>query len=395
MGWKTLDQMELAGKKVLTKVDLNVPIIGNKISDNTRIKKIIPTLTHIIKNGGLPILVSHFGRPNGTRDPNYSFAKISSDIEELIGMPLIFAADCVGTAAELAVSTQKFGGVVLLENTRFHEGEMKNAISFAKSLAELADIYCNDAFSCAHRTHASTEAIAHLLPNCAGKLMEQELIALENTLTKPQRPLVAIVGGSKVSTKIDLLNNLIHKVDTLIVGGGMANTFLLAQGFFIGASLAEHALKDSALNILNSAEKAGCRILLPTDVVVAKELNVNVESFVVPVNECPEDTMILDVGPQTVDRIKESLLNSETLVWNGPLGAFEIGPFDRATTDLANFVSKLSNNNKLVSIAGGGDTLAALKNAEASNGFSYLSTAGGAFLEWMEGKKLPGITALQ
>ena len=224
--------------------------------------------------------------------------------------------------------------------------------------------------------------------------MEQELSTLENILTKPQRPLVAIVGGSKVSTKIDLLNNLIHKVDTLIVGGGMANTFLLAQGFFIGASLAEHALTDSALNILNSAEKAGCRILLPTDVVVAKELNDNVESFVVPVNECPEDTMILDVGPQTVERIKESLLNTETLVWNGPLGAFEIGPFDRATTDLANFVSKLSNNNKLVSIAGGGDTLAALKNAEASNGFSYLSTAGGAFLEWMEGKQLPGITAL-
>ena len=395
MGWKTLDQMELAGKKVLTKVDLNVPIIGNKISDNTRIKKIIPTLSHIIKNGGLPILVSHFGRPNGIRDPNYSFARISSEIEELIGIPLIFAADCVGTAAELAVSSQKFGGVVLLENTRFHEGEIKNAISFAKSLAELADIYCNDAFSCAHRAHASTEAIAHLIPNCAGKLMEQELIALENTLTKPQRPLVAIVGGSKVSTKIDLLNNLIHKVDTLVVGGGMANTFLLAQGFYIGASLAEHALKDSALNILNSAEKAGCSILLPTDVVVAKELNVNVESFVVPVNECPEDTMILDVGPQTVERIKESLLNTETLVWNGPLGAFEIKPFDRATNNLANFVSKLSNNNKLVSIAGGGDTLAALKNAEASNGFSYLSTAGGAFLEWMEGKKLPGITALQ
>ena len=395
MGWKTIDQINLAGKKVLTRVDLNVPIIGNKISDNTRIKKIIPTLSHIIQNGGLPILVSHFGRPNGIRDPNFSFAKISSDIEELIGIPLIFAADCIGTTAELAVASQKFGGVVLLENTRFHEGEMKNATSFAKSLARLADIYCNDAFSCAHRAHASTEAIAHLLPNCAGKFMEQELSTLENILTKPQRPLVAIVGGSKVSTKIDLLNNLIHKVDTLIVGGGMANTFLLAQGFFIGASLAEHALKDSALNILNSAEKAGCSILLPTDVVVAKELNVNVESFVVPVNECPEDTMILDVGPQTVERIKESLLNTETLVWNGPLGAFEIGPFDRATTDLANFVSKLSNNNKLVSIAGGGDTLAALKNAEASNGFSYLSTAGGAFLEWMEGKKLPGITALQ
>ena len=395
MGWQTLDQMELAGKKVLTKVDLNVPIVGNKISDNTRIKKIIPTLSHIIQNGGLPILISHFGRPNGIRDPNFSFAKISSDIEELIGLPLIFAADCVGTTAELAVSCQKFGEVVLLENTRFHQGEMKNASSFAKSLARLADIYCNDAFSCAHRAHASTEAIAHLLPNCAGKLMEQELSALESTLTKPRRPLVAIVGGSKVSTKIDLLNNLIHKVDTLIIGGGMANTFLLAQGFFIGASLAEHTLKDSARNILNSAEKAGCRILLPIDVVVAKELKVNVKSFVVQVNECPKASMILDVGPQTVERIKESLLNTETLIWNGPLGAFEITPFDRATSDLANFVSRLSNNNKLVSIAGGGDTLAALKNAEASSGFSYLSTAGGAFLEWMEGKKLPGITALQ
>ena len=395
MGWKTLDQMELSGKKVLTKVDLNVPIVENKISDNTRIKKIIPTLSHIIKNGGLPILVSHFGRPNGTRDPNFSLAKISSDIEELIDIPLIFAADCVGTTAELAVSSQKFGGVVLLENTRFHPGEMKNATSFAKSLAGLADIYCNDAFSCAHRAHASTEAIAHLLPNCAGRLMEQELRALENTLTKPKRPLVAIVGGSKVSTKIDLLNSLINTVDTLIVGGGMANTFLLAQGFFIGASLAEHALKESARNILNSAEKAGCRILLPTDVVVARELNVNVESFVVPVKECPEASMILDVGPQTVERIKKSLRTTETLIWNGPLGAFEIKPFDRATNDIASYVSKLSNNSKLVSIAGGGDTLAALKNAEASYGFSYLSTAGGAFLEWMEGKKLPGITALQ
>ena len=395
MGWKTLDQMELSGKKVLTKVDLNVPIVENKISDNTRIKKIIPTLSHIIKNGGLPILVSHFGRPNGTRDPNFSLAKISSDIEELIDIPLIFAADCVGTTAELAVSSQKFGGVVLLENTRFHPGEMKNATSFAKSLAGLGDIYCNDAFSCAHRAHASTEAIAHLLPNCAGRLMEQELRALENTLTKPKRPLVAIVGGSKVSTKIDLLNSLINTVDTLIVGGGMANTFLLAQGFFIGASLAEHALKESARNILNSAEKAGCRILLPTDVVVARELNVNVKSFVVPVKECPEASMILDVGPQTVERIKKILRTTETLIWNGPLGAFEIKPFDRATNDIASYVSKLSNNSKLVSIAGGGDTLAALKNAEASYGFSYLSTAGGAFLEWMEGKKLPGITALQ
>jgi phosphoglycerate kinase len=395
VGWKTLDQMELAGKKVLTRVDLNVPIAGKKISDNTRIKKIIPTLSHIIKNGGLPILVAHFGRPNGKRDPNFSFAKISANIEELIDAPLIFAADCVGTTAELAVTSQKPGGVVLLENTRFHEGEVKNSTTFAKSLARLADIYCNDAFSCAHRAHASTEAVAHLLPNCAGKLMEQELHALENALKKPQRPLAAIVGGSKVSTKLDLLNNLIHKVDTLIVGGGMANTFLLAQGFFIGASLAEHEMKDSALVILNSAEKAGCRILLPTDAVVAKEFNADADYCVVPINECPKDSMILDVGPQTVEQIKETLLNSKTVIWNGPPGAFEVKPFNRATNDLANFISKLSNAKKLVSIAGGGDTLAALNNTEASNGFSYLSTAGGAFLEWMEGKILPGIAALQ
>ena len=296
MRWKTLDQMELAGKKVLTRVDLNVPIAGKKISDNTRIKKIIPTLDHIIKNGGIPILVAHFGRPNGKRDQNFSFAKISADIEELIDAPLIFAADCVGTTAELAVASQKPGGVVLLENTRFHDGEEKNCISFAKSLAGLADIYCNDAFSCAHRAHASTEAVAHLLPNCAGKLMEQELRALESILTKPQRPLTAIVGGSKVSTKLDLLNNLIHKVDTLIVGGGMANTFLLAQGFFIGTSLAEHKMKDSARIILNSAEKAGCRILLPTDAVVAKELNTNADICVVPINECPKASMILDLS---------------------------------------------------------------------------------------------------
>ena len=395
MGWKTLDQMELAGKKVLTRVDLNVPITGKKISDNTRIKKIIPTLSHIIKNGGVPILVAHFGRPNGKRDPNFSFAKISANIEELIDAPLIFAADCVGTTAELAVTSQKPGGVVLLENTRFHEGEVKNSTTFAKSLARLADIYCNDAFSCAHRAHASTEAVAHLLPNCAGKLMEQELHALENALKKPQRPLAAIVGGSKVSTKLDLLNNLIHKVDTLIVGGGMANTFLLAQGFFIGASLAEHEMKDSALVILNSAEKAGCRILLPTDAVVAKEFNADADYCVVPINECPKDSMILDVGPQTVEQIKETLLNSKTVIWNGPPGAFEVKPFNKATNDLANFISKLSNAKKLVSIAGGGDTLAALNNTEASNGFSYLSTAGGAFLEWMEGKILPGIAALQ
>jgi phosphoglycerate kinase len=395
VGWKTLDQMELAGKKVLTRVDLNVPITGKKISDNTRIKKIIPTLSHIIKNGGVPILVAHFGRPNGKRDPNFSFAKISANIEELIDAPLIFAADCVGTTAELAVTSQKPGGVVLLENTRFHEGEVKNSTTFAKSLARLADIYCNDAFSCAHRAHASTEAVAHLLPNCAGKLMEQELHALENALKKPQRPLAAIVGGSKVSTKLDLLNNLIHKVDTLIVGGGMANTFLLAQGFFIGASLAEHEMKDRALIILKSAEKAGCRILLPTDAVVAKEFNADADYCVVPINECPKDSMILDVGPQTVEQIKETLLNSKTVIWNGPPGAFEVKPFNRATNDLANFISKLSNAKKLVSIAGGGDTLAALNNTEASNGFSYLSTAGGAFLEWMEGKILPGIAALQ
>ena len=395
MRWKTLDQMELAGKKVLTRVDLNVPIAGKKISDNTRIKKIIPTLAHIIKNGGIPILVAHFGRPNGKRDPNYSFAKISADIEELIDAPLIFAADCVGTTAEFAVASQKPGGVVLLENTRFHDGEEKNSISFAKSLAGLADIYCNDAFSCAHRAHASTEAVAHLLPNCAGKLMEQELRALESILTKPQRPLTAIVGGSKVSTKLDLLNNLIHKVDTLIVGGGMANTFLLAQGFFIGTSLAEHKMKDSARIILNSAEKAGCRILLPTDAVVAKELSTNADICVVPINECPKDFMILDIGPHTVEKIKEILQNSKTVIWNGPPGAFEVKPFDGATNELANFVSMLSNEKKLVSIAGGGDTLAALNNAEASNGFSYLSSAGGAFLEWMEGKILPGIAALQ
>ena len=290
--------MELEGKRVLTRVDLNVPIKDEKISDDTRIKKIIPTLSHIIKRGGLPILVAHLGRPNGQRNPNLSFAKISADIEKLIGLPLIFAADCIGTAAQLAVTSQKTGGVVLLENTRFYEGEEKNSVSFAKSLAKLADIYCNDAFSCAHRAHASTEAIAHLLPNCSGKLMEQELLSLETALTKPERPLTAIVGGSKVSTKLDLLNNLIQKVDTLIVGGGMANTFLLAKGISIGASLAEHAMKNNARMILDTAQKVGCKILLPSDVVVAKELNSDVESFVVPVTDCPSELMILDVGPK-------------------------------------------------------------------------------------------------
>ena len=395
MGWKTLDQMELEGKRVLTRVDLNVPIKDEKISDDTRIKKIIPTLSHIIKRGGLPILVAHLGRPNGQRNPNLSFAKISADIEKLVGLPLIFAADCIGTAAELAVTSQKTGGVVLLENTRFHEGEEKNCIAFAKSLAKLADIYCNDAFSCAHRAHASTEAIAHLLPTCSGKLMEEELQSLETTLTKPERPLTAIVGGSKVSTKLDLLNNLIQKVDTLIVGGGMANTFLLAKGFSIGASLAEHKMKNNACMILDTAQKVGCKILLPSDVVVAKQLNSDVENFVVPVTDCPSNLMILDIGPKTLENAKGILVNSKTIIWNGPLGAFEIKPFDQATNILANFVSNLSYNEKLISIAGGGDTLAALNNAEASDGFSYLSTAGGAFLEWMEGKKLPGIAALE
>ena len=317
------------------------------------------------------------------------------DIEKLIGLPLIFAADCIGTTAELAVTSQKTGGVVLLENTRFHEGEEKNSIAFAKSLAKLADIYCNDAFSCAHRAHASTEAIAHLLPTCSGKLMEEELQSLETTLTKPERPLTAIVGGSKVSTKLDLLKNLIQKVDTLIVGGGMANTFLLAKGFSIGASLAEHKMKNNACMILDTAQKVGCKILLPSDVVVAKQLNSDVENFVVPVTDCPSDLMILDVGPKTLENAKGILVNSKTVIWNGPLGAFEIKPFDQATNILANFVSNLSYNEKLISIAGGGDTLAALNNAEASDGFSYLSTAGGAFLEWMEGKKLPGIAALE
>ena len=335
------------------------------------------------------------GRPKGERHQNLSLSQLREELETYFRSKVIFAAECIGPSAKTALQIVKKGEIVLLENTRFHEGEMKNAISFAKSLAELADNYCNDAFSCAHRAHASTEAVAHLLPNCAGKLMEQELRALESILTKPQRPLTAIVGGSKVSTKLDLLNNLIHKVDTLIVGGGMANTFLLAQGFFIGTSLAEHKMKDSARIILNSAEKAGCRILLPTDAVVAKELNTNADICVVPINECPKASMILDIGPYTVEKIKEILQNSKTVIWNGPPGAFEVKPFDGATNELANFVSMLSNEKKLVSIAGGGDTLAALNNAEASNGFSYLSSAGGAFLEWMEGKILPGIAALQ
>ncbi|MDE3237337.1 MAG: phosphoglycerate kinase [Paracoccaceae bacterium] len=396
MAWKTLDDMDLGGKVVLTRVDINVPVENGRVTDATRIEKIVPTVVDIIDRGGKPVLLAHFGRPKGQVVPEMSLRQVLPALKAALpGRKITFAEDCIGTPAKQAVSAMQRGDIVLLENTRFHAGEEKNDAQLAASLAALGDVYVNDAFSAAHRAHASTTGIAHLLPACAGRLMEAELKALEAALGKPQRPVVAVVGGAKVSTKLDLLGNLVTKVNHLVIGGGMANTFLVAQGIEVGKSLAERDMAETAREILTKAKAAGCAIHLPVDVVVAREFKAHAPHETVAANACPADAMILDAGPKTVDEIARVFEASKTLIWNGPLGAFELEPFDAATNAAAAKAAELTKAGRLISVAGGGDTVAALNRAHAAEAFTYISTAGGAFLEWMEGKVLPGVAALE
>jgi len=395
-GFKTLDDLgEVKGKRVLVRVDLNVPVADGKVSDATRIERVAPTITELSGRGARVILLAHFGRPKEGPDAALSLAPIAQATAQVLGRPVAFASDCIGDAAAKAVAAMNDGDVLLLENTRFHKGEEKNDAEFTRALAANGDIYVNDAFSAAHRAHASTEGLAHLMPAYAGRTMQAELEALEKGLGNPVRPVVAIVGGAKVSTKIDLLMNLVKKVDALVIGGGMANTFLAARGTDVGKSLCEHDLAPTAKQIMIEAAQSGCAIILPSDGVVAREFKANAANETVAIDKVPADAMILDVGPKTIETVNQWIDRATTLVWNGPLGAFEIEPFDRATVSAARHAAARSKEGKLVSVAGGGDTVAALNHAGVADDFTYVSTAGGAFLEWMEGKPLPGVDVLK
>ncbi len=395
MGWKTLDDMDLKGKRVLVRVDINVPLVDGVVTDSTRIRRIAPTVRDILAAGGRPILLAHFGRPGGERRENLSLNQLVPTLERAFETRVRFAADCVGEGAKEAASALQPGEVLLLENTRFHAAETKNDPVLAAGMAELGDVYCNDAFSAAHRAHSSTEALARLLPACAGRLMQAELQALESALGAPKRPVTAVVGGAKVSTKLELLGNLVEKVDYLIIGGGMANTFLVAKGLSVGVSLAERLMKDTAAEIMAKAESTGCKIILPSDVVVTEKFESHAPHQVLPADQCPDNAMILDAGPESVKVINEIFEQSKTLIWNGPLGAFEFEPFDAATNAAALKAAALARAGQLTAVAGGGDTVAALNASGAAGDFTYISTAGGAFLEWMEGKTLPGVAALE
>lgn len=395
MAWKTIDDLDLSGKVVLTRVDINVPVAEGRVTDATRIEKIAPTIHAILAKGGRPVLLAHFDRPKGKVVPEMSVKVTLPALEAAFGCKVHYADDCIGPAAQAVVSGLQNGDVAILENTRFHPGEEKNDPAFAAQLAALGDVFINDAFSVSHRAHASVDAIVRLMPSGAGKQMEAELRALESALSKPKRPVVAVVGGAKVSTKIDLLGNLARKVEHLVIGGGMANTFLVAQGISIGKSLAERDMAETARDILDRARDAGCTIHLPVDIVVANEFREGAPHEVLPFDACPPNAMILDAGPKTIKRIGQVFESCQTLIWNGPLGAFEIAPFDAATNQAAQKAAALTRAGKLITIAGGGDTVAALNRAGAAEDFSYISTAGGAFLEWMEGKVLPGVKALE
>ncbi|MCL6706623.1 phosphoglycerate kinase [Pseudomonas sp. R2.Fl] len=393
--FKTLDDLnDIAGKRVLVRVDLNVPVADGKVSDATRIERVAPTIKELSDKGAKVILLAHFGRPKGEPVADMSLKPIASAVEGVIGRAVAFAGDCIGQAASDAVATLNNGDILLLENTRFHKGEEKNTPEFTAELAKNGDIFVNDAFSAAHRAHASTEGLAHHMPAYAGRTMQAELEALEKGLGNPVRPVVAIVGGAKVSTKIDLLMNLVKRVDALVIGGGMANTFLAAQGVDVGKSLCEHDLAETAKQILIEAATAGCAIILPSDGVVAREFKAGAENEIVDINAIPSDAMVLDVGPESIKKVNEWISRAATLVWNGPLGAFEISPFDKATVAAAKHAAEQTKAGKLVSVAGGGDTVSALNHAGVADDFSYVSTAGGAFLEWMEGKELPGVSVL-
>ena len=389
MSWKTLDDMNFAGKTALVRVDINVPFENGQVSDDTRIRAVLPTIRDISAAGGKVVLLAHFGRPKGKPVPEMSLSHVVPALNAALGRDVTF----VEKPSRDWIDQQPADAVILVENTRFTSMEEANDPRMAQFLASLGDVFVNDAFSAAHRAHASTEGVAHLLPSCAGRLMAAELGALEAALGTPQRPVVAVVGGAKVSTKLDLLGNLVTKVDQLVIGGGMANTFLAAQGKPVGKSLCEHDLADTAREILAKADAAGCQIILPVDQVVAREFKANAPHDVVA--DCPDDAMILDAGPQSVAAISDAFESAKTLIWNGPLGAFELEPFDTATNAAARKAAALTRAGALVSVAGGGDTVAALNRAGVAQDFTYISTAGGAFLEWMEGKELPGVKALE
>jgi len=390
--FRTLDDVNLTAKCVLCRVDLNVPVSNGVVTDATRIERVVPTLREIMNKGGALIVLAHFDRPKGKVVPEMSLKPVAKALEQHLGAPVRFVFTDWQQAPKVDV---KPGECVLMENTRYHAGEEKNDEGFSRMLASLGDIYVNDAFSAAHRAHSSTEGIAHVIPAYAGRAMEAELKALQLALETPKRPVIAIVGGAKVSTKLDLLGNLVKKVDALVIGGAMANTFLLAQGHGVGKSLAERDLIDTAQRIMQQAEDAKCAIILPIDGIVAKEFKAGAQSHDYGVDAIPADGMILDVGPMSVDRVRSAIDDAHTIVWNGPLGAFEIAPFDQATVAVAKHAAARTKANKLVSVAGGGDTVAALNHAGVAQDFTYISTAGGAFLEWLEGKPLPGVKALE
>jgi phosphoglycerate kinase len=393
--FRTLDDIgDVRGKRVLVREDLNVPMDGARVTDDTRLRAAAPTIAELADKAAIVLVLAHFGRPKGERDPSMSLALVTRPLSEVLGREVRFIDDCAGPEAEAAVADLRPGDIAILENTRFHKGEEKNDPALAEAMARLGDLYVNDAFSAAHRAHASTEALAHILPAFAGRSMQAELVALEKALGNPEHPVAAVVGGAKVSTKLDVLKHLVAKVDHLIIGGGMANTFLAARGVDVGKSLCEHDLKDTVIEILEAADKADCTVHLPYDVVVAKEFRANPPIRTVNVHDVAADEMILDVGPAAVEALGDVLKTCRTLVWNGPLGAFEIPPFDAATVALAQTAAALTQSGTLISVAGGGDTVAALNQAGVADRFTFVSTAGGAFLEWMEGKELPGVAAL-
>lgn len=393
--FKTLDDIDVKGKRVLVRSDLNVPMKNGKVTDATRIERSAETIRELMNKGAKVVVMSHFGRPKGERVADMSLKPVAEALAGVLGCPVAFGDDCIGDPARLVVNNLAEGQVAMLENLRYYKAEEKNDPDFARSLAELGDVYVNDAFSTAHRAHASTEAIARLLPSAAGRLMQAELVALAKALEVPEKPVAAIVGGAKVSTKLDLIGNLVSKVDVLVIGGGMANTFLYAMGKDVGKSLCEKDMADTAREILEKAKAANCEFVLPTDAVVSAEFAAGAANDVVSVDAVPADKMILDVGPASTDALKAKLALCKTLVWNGPLGAFEIAPFDRATNAVAQAAAELTKAGNLLTVAGGGDTVGALANAGVVDQFSYVSTAGGAFLEWLEGKDLPGVAALK
>lgn len=393
--FKTIDDMNVNGKKVLVRADLNVPMHDGKPSDTTRIDRTVPTIRDLIAKGAKVIILSHFGRPKGQVVPEMSLRPVAEALGKALGMEVKFATDTIGESAKSVTNAMKNGDVAMLENVRFHKEETENEDGFASSLAGMGDVYINDAFSTAHRAHASTEALARKLPAAAGRLMQAELEALGGALGNPKKPVAAVVGGAKVSTKMEVLGNLSKKVDMIIIGGGMANTFLYANGQDVGKSLCEKDMADEARKIVADAASHGCEIVLPVDVVVAKEFAAGAANKVVGIDGIPADMMALDIGPATIKDVEERLARCKTLVWNGPFGAFEIEPFDKGTNAAAQAAARLTKAGSLLSVAGGGDTVAALSHAGAADGFTYISTAGGAFLEWIEGKTLPGVAALE